>query len=117
MKFTDLIVFAHIGLYYPDRGDIFLYAVVEIIVSSEDLLEILGCSAHDKRHYECQKQNSAKIDPGQSRTDDKGHYHSNDHGGRRPHRHSKDHLISVLNIGHIRCKPGDKTRRRKLVDA
>ena len=117
MKFADLIVLADIGFYHPYRRDVLLYAVVEVIISFEHLLEIPGRSSHDERHYERKEQNGSKIDPRQSGTDYKGHSHCDDHGSRRPHRHSQDHLIGVLYISHVCCQPCDKTGRRKLVDA
>ena len=116
MEFVDLILFSHVSLDHTDGSDVFLYAVVEIIVSFKDLLEIFGRPAHDEEHDIGKQKYSRQIDAGQSGTDDKRHDHRDDHGGRCSHRHPQDHLKSVLNIGDIRRQSCHKARRGKLVN-
>ena len=116
MEFADLILFSHVGLDHADGRDVFLHAVVEVIVSFKDLLEIFGRPAHDKEHDKGKQKYSRQIDAGQLGTDDERHDHRNDHGGRRSHRHSQDHLKGILNIGDIRRQSCHKARRGELVN-
>ena len=116
MEFADLIVFSHIGLDHADRRYVFLHAVVEIIISSEDLLEVLSRPAHDNDHDTGEQKYRRQIDAGQFGAYDKGHDHSNDHGRRRSHRHSKDHLKGVLNIGDIRRQSCHKAGGREFIN-
>ena len=116
MKFSCLIIFAHIRFDHADGGNIFLHALVQVVIFAEGLAEVLGGAAHDKDERAAQQDNCDQIDACQLTIDGKGHDQRHDHAGRRTDRHAQQHLVGVLDIRHIGGHAGDKARRGVFVN-
>ena len=71
---------------------------------------------HDVHEHAAQRYNGHQVDRGQLAVDRKGHDHGDDHAGRRADRHAQDHLVGVLDVGHVGGHAGDKTGRGVFVD-
>ena len=116
LKFLVLVVLPHIGLHYPDRGHIFLYTLVQGVILGKSLAEVFhGTGDHYPQHT-AQQQHRHQVDAGQSGADPEGHDHGTDQTHRRTHAHAQQHLIRVLDVGHIRGQPGHQPRRAEFVD-
>ena len=107
-KFVLFVLLPDKGLDHADGRDILLDALIEGIVFLEDLAEILMGPGHHKGHKGRQYSHRDQIDHRDPGADDEGHDHGHDHGHGSPHGHTQDHLVGVLQVGHIRCQPGDQ---------
>ena len=113
---ADLVILPDIRLDHTDRGNIFLNALVQIVIALKDLLEIRRGALHDQEQDDSQKHHRRKINTCQSRTDQEGHHKRHDHHRRGAHCHPDQHLECILYVGHICGKTGYQTRRAEPVD-
>ena len=63
-----------------------------------------------------QNDDGNKIDARQSRADEKRHAHRADQTDRRTHTHAQQHLVGILQVGHICGQTGDKTCGAEFVN-
>ena len=116
LEFAGLMTFTHISFYHTDGRNVLLHAGIQIIVFREGLLEIFAGSAHNKEQAASQKDDSNKINAGQTGIDHESHGHGYDHAGRGTHTHTKKHLICVLQVRHVGGQTRHKTRRTEFVN-
>ena len=70
----------------------------------------------DDGENDAQNDDGNKIDARQSRSDEKRHAHRADQTDRRTHTHAQQHLVGILQVGHICGQTGDKTCGTEFVD-
>ena len=116
MELICLIVFPHISLYHADRRHVFLYGSVQLIVLGKCLLEILGCVVHDQEQADSKDNNRDQVNTGKPCIDRKRHDHRTDHARRRSHTHTQEHLISILQVGHICRQTGYQSGCTELIN-
>ena len=116
LKFSCLIVLTNIGLYHAHCIDILLYTGIKIIILFKYFLEIFGCLAHNKHKKASQENDCDQINAGDSGIDHKCHCHSTDQTSRSTSTHTQNHLVCILQIGHISSQTSDQTGCAEFVN-
>ena len=111
-----LVIFAHIRFDHADGGNIFLHALVQVIVLFECGGEVVAGAGHDEHQAAAQNDDRHQIDGSQLGVDGHCHDHGNDHAGRRTDGHTQNHLVSVLDVGHVGGHTGDQTGGGIFID-
>ena len=111
-----LVIFAHIRFDHADGGNIFLHALVQVIVLFECGGEVVAGAGHDEHQTAAQNDDRHQIDGSQLGVDGERHDHGNDHAGRRTDGHTQNHLVSVLDVGHVGGHTGDQTGGGIFID-
>ena len=71
---------------------------------------------HDVHQRPAQQDHRHQVDAGQFGVDGKGHDQRHDHTGRGTDGHAQQHLVGVLDVGHVGGHTGDQTGRGVLVN-
>ena len=111
-----LKLFAHIGLHHADGGDVFLHAGVQVVVLLEHLGEDLHGAAHDEHQTHGQEQQRPHVDHGHLAVDLEGHEDGADQRDGGAEAHAQNHLVGVLDVGHVGGQTGDQTGGAEVVD-
>ena len=115
-KLCLLIFLTDKGLDHADGGDILLDALVQIVITLEDLLEVAGGPVHDEHHNDGQEDDCCQINGGDPGADHKAHEHGRDQGDGSPHGHTQEHHVGVLDVGHVRRQPCHQSGGGEMVD-
>ena len=115
LQFGSLILFPDIRLDNTDRAHILLHGSVEFIVLRKRQLEIFHRLFNDEEKNDCQKHKRDQIYCGKSGIDQISHRHCTDHADRCTEADTQKHLIGLLQVRHIRGKPGHQSRRAELI--
>ena len=115
-EFFLLMLFTYKALHHANAGDVLLYALIHFIVLRKCFAEDLRHLRNDDACHKDQEHNGSQVDKGHLRTDGEGHRHADDQIGRRAGRHTKQHLICILHVRHIRGETRHQTGGGELID-
>ena len=115
-KLALLMLFTHICLDHANRTHIFLHGSIQFIITLKYLREVTHGKTGDQDQAQRQKDHRDQINTCHGRGDQKCRDHGKDHGKRRTEAHPQDHLVCILQIGHIRGQTGNQSRRGKFID-
>ena len=115
-KTLFLIILPDISFHYANCGYIFLHTFIQFVVFFKSMVKILHGLSDDDRQCNPQENDRCKIYAGQRRTDKKGHSHGTQYGSRCTHCHAQDHLVCILDVGHVGCESCDESGSAELVD-
>ena len=116
VELLDFIILTDISFYDSLGRNIFLYAGIHLIVFRKSLTEIFHCFFHNEHQTNSQKDNSDQIDACDLGIDKKCHCHRSDQADRCSGTHTQDHLVRILNVGHIRSQTSYQTCCGKFVN-
>ena len=116
LKLNRLFFFFDIGLDHAHVGDIFLDAIVQVIIGLEDLGKEWIDNLSDYTQNQPQEKSDSDKDHGHLRIDQIASNNSKNQVKRCTHTDPDDHLIGVLHIGHIRHHPGYQTTWGEAID-
>ena len=105
-----------IGFHHTDAPDIFLHHIIECIVSAKNAAEYWTDLANDQKQQHRHNGNDRKENECNGRVDVEGHDHGKYQHDRAAHCHADQHLIGILNIGHVGCQAGDDGSSRELIN-
>ena len=108
--------FAHIGLHHANGGDVFLHAGVQFVVLLEYLGEDLHGAAQDDHQADGQEQQRPHVDHGHLAVDPEGHENGADQRDGSAEAHPQDHLVGVLDVGHVGGQASDQAGGAEVVN-
>ena len=111
-----LMFFADVGFYDADRGYIFLYGGVQLVVFRKCHLEVAGRVPDDEKQDDAEEDNGDQVNACEPSVDCKRHDQSTDHARRSTHHHAEHHLVGVLDIGDVSRQTGHKPGCAEFVD-
>ena len=109
LKLDSLFFFLDIGLDHAHVGDVFLDAIVQVIIGIKDLGKEWIDDLSDQPQDQTQEEGNPYKDTSHLRIDQVASNDSKDQIERCPHTDPDHHLIRVLHIGHIRHHPSYQT--------
>ena len=104
------------GFHHTDAPDIFLHDIVERVVGAKNAAKQRPDLADDQKQQQCHNGNDRKENECNGRVDAERHDHGKYKHDRAAHRHADQHLIGILNIGHVGCQAGDDGSSGELVN-
>ena len=99
-----------------NRGYIFLYTGVQIIISTKNLVKDFCRLAHDENQCDGKHHHGYQKDAAELQIDKETHRHAADEHQRCAHRNPQDHLIRILHIGHVRRHTGHQSCGTELIN-
>ena len=110
------MIFLIEGFHHTDAPDIFLNNIVQLVVGVEHPGKNRPDLADDQEKQQCHNGNDRKENECNGRVDAERHDHGKYQHNRTTHCHAEQHLIGILNIGHIGCQAGDDRSSGELVN-
>ena len=110
------MIFLIEGFHHTDAPDIFLNNIVQLVVGVEHPGKNRPDLADDQEKQQCHNGNDRKENECNGRVDAERYDHGKYQHNRTTHCHAEQHLIGILNIGHIGCQAGDDRSSGELVN-
>jgi len=104
------------GFYHTDAPDIFLHYIVEHVVGAKNAAKQRPDLADDQKQQHRHDGNDRKEDERKGRVDAEGHDHGEDQHDRAANCHADEHLIGILQVGHIGGEAGHDGRCGELIN-
>ena len=104
------------GFYHADTADIFLNDIVERVVGAKNAAKQRPDLANNQKQQQCHNGNNRKENKCNGRVNAERHNHGKYQHDRAAHCHANQHLIGILNIGHVGCQAGDDGSSGELVN-
>ena len=116
LKLNRLFFFLDIRLDHAHVGDVFLDAIVQVIIGIKDLSKEWIDDLSDHTQDQPQEDSNPYKDASHLRIDQVASNNGKDQIERCPHTDPDHHLIGVLHISHIRHHPGYQTTWGETID-
>ena len=115
-ELLDLMVFAVVRLDHADALEVLIHVVVELVIGMEDALENRVHQKDDREQRDAENRDDRKIYQRNRLADAERADPCGDHHDRGAHADADDHLVGVLQVGHIGGAAGDDRAGGETVD-